>query len=258
MKENWHNEDTDMFHIKNLEKSFGDFKALNNVSVDFEKGKTTVIIGASGSGKSTLLRCLNLLETPDSGEISYDNETLTFNKGHKLKNDVKLELRRRTGMIFQSFNLFPHLTVEENIKEGIITVRKRNKIMAKQAAITHLEMVGLVDQKDKYPHQLSGGQQQRVAIARGMALKPDVLLYDEPTSALDPELVGEVLNVIKNLAKTGITQIIVTHEMKFAQEVADTVLFMDKGEIVEKGTPSELFNHSNNQRLKQFLNRINH
>ncbi|MDF2557069.1 MAG: ectoine/hydroxyectoine transporter ATP-binding protein EhuA [Bacillales bacterium] len=247
-----------MFTIKNIEKSFGDFKALNNVNATFEKGKTTVIIGSSGSGKSTLLRCLNLLEVPDFGEISYDNETLTFSKEHKLKTNKKLELRRRTGMIFQSFNLFPHLTVEENIKEGIITVQKRNKIMAQQAAIAHLEMVGLVDQKDKYPHQLSGGQQQRVAIARGMALKPDVLLYDEPTSALDPELVGEVLNVIKDLAKTGITQIIVTHEMKFAQEVADHVLFMDKGEIVDQGNPSELFNHSNNPRLKQFLNRINH
>lgn len=258
MKENWHNGDFDMFIIKNLEKSFGDFKALSNVSAVFEKGKTTVIIGSSGSGKSTLLRCLNLLETPDFGEISFDNDTLTFTKEHKIKNNKKLELRRRTGMIFQSFNLFPHLTAEENIKEGIITVRNTNKIMAKNAAIAHLEMVGLVDQKDKYPHQLSGGQQQRVAIARGMALKPDVLLYDEPTSALDPELVGEVLNVIKDLAKTGITQIIVTHEMKFAKEVADNVIFMDKGEIMEQGSPSDIFDHSNNPRLKQFLNRMNH
>lgn len=246
-----------MFIIKNIEKSFGDFKALKNVNAVFEKGKTTVIIGSSGSGKSTLLRCLNLLEIPDTGEISYDKETLIFSKEHKLKNNKKLELRRRTGMIFQSFNLFPHLTAEENIMEGLITVQNRNKIMAKQTAHDLLKLVGLLDQKDKYPHQLSGGQQQRVAIARGMALKPDVLLYDEPTSALDPELVGEVLTVIKDLAKTGITQIIVTHEMKFAQEVADHVLFMDKGEIVEQGSPSEIFKQSNNIRLKQFLNRIN-
>ncbi|MGV3466166.1 MAG: amino acid ABC transporter ATP-binding protein [Heyndrickxia sp.] len=245
-----------MITIEKLFKRFQNLEVLKGINVTLEKGKTAVIIGPSGSGKTTLLRCLNLLEIPDSGKISLGSKTIKFSASSKLRTRELMTFRKQTGMVFQSYNLFPHLTAIENIMEGQIVVLKRSKAEARKKAQNLLEKVGLKDRGDMYPHQLSGGQQQRIGIARAMAMDPEVLLFDEPTSALDPELVGEVLKVMKDLAKEGMTMVIVTHEMKFAEDVADQVIFMDQGIVMEKGTPNEVFHHSGNPRLLQFLNKV--
>ncbi|WP_238902246.1 amino acid ABC transporter ATP-binding protein [Clostridium sp. YIM B02506] len=246
-----------MIKIKGLIKRFGDSLILKNVSLDINKGETVVIIGPSGSGKTTFLRCINLLEIPNDGEINLGENKIIFHDPNKVSQKEILELRKNTGMVFQSFNLFPHKTVEENIIEGQITVLKRGKGEAISKSDELLSKVGLSDKKSSYPHELSGGQQQRVAIARAMAMDPAVILFDEPTSALDPELEVEVLNVMKELAKEGMTMIVVTHKMSFARDVANKVVFMDNGIIVEEGTPNYIFKESKNERLRQFLNIIN-
>ncbi|MBL5778273.1 amino acid ABC transporter ATP-binding protein [Bacillus sporothermodurans] len=246
-----------MISIQQLHKRFHDLEVLKGITLSVEKGQTAVIIGPSGSGKTTLLRCLNLLETPDKGSLSIGNRKLEFQENRKIKLQEIMAIRKQTGMVFQGYNLFPHLTALENIMEGQVTVLKRSKAEAKQKALGLLEKVGLKDRGDMYPHQLSGGQQQRVGIARAMALDPEVILFDEPTSALDPELVGEVLKVMKDLANEGMTMVVVTHEMQFARDVADQVIFMDQGIVVEQGTPNEVFGQSNNPRLLQFLNKVN-
>ncbi|GIN84259.1 arginine ABC transporter ATP-binding protein [Heyndrickxia sporothermodurans] len=246
-----------MIIVQELKKRFNDLDVLKGISLSIDKGSTAVIIGPSGSGKTTLLRCLNLLETPDKGSLIIGEKRLEFDKKKKLKLNEMMAIRKKTGMVFQNYNLFPHLTVLENIMEGQLIVLKRSRAESRQKALGLLEKVGLKDRGDMYPHQLSGGQQQRVGIARAMAMDPEVILFDEPTSALDPELVGEVLKVMKNLSKEGMTMVVVTHEMKFAHDVADQVIFMDQGIVVENGTPEEVFNQSNNQRLLQFLNKVN-
>ncbi|MEK3951090.1 amino acid ABC transporter ATP-binding protein [Paenibacillus sp. FSL H7-0703] len=245
-----------MIQIRNIHKSFGSLEVLKGVDVTLGKGKVLVIIGPSGSGKTTLLRCLNLLEVPDQGEIQVGDIALNFAKGTKLRQENILALRKRTGMVFQSYNLFPHMTAVQNVMEGQVTVQKKSKDEARKRALELLKKVGLADKAESYPHQLSGGQQQRVGIARAMAVEPEVLLFDEPTSALDPELVGEVLKVIKQLAVEGMTMVIVTHEMKFAAEVADHVILMDQGVIVEQGTPHEVLEQPTSSRAIQFLNRL--
>jgi cystine transport system ATP-binding protein len=245
-----------MIHINNLHKNFGQLEVLKGIDLTIPKGKTAVIIGPSGSGKTTLLRCLNLLEIPNQGSIVLGSQTLNFDQNNKLKAKELVSFRKSTGMVFQSYNLFPHLTALENVMEGQTTVLKRSKSEAETKARSLLDKVGLRDRAEMYPHQLSGGQQQRVGIARAMAMDPDVLLFDEPTSALDPELVGEVLKVMKDLSKENMTMVIVTHEMNFAKDVADQVIFMDQGVIVEKGTPEEVFNQTQNQRTLQFLNKV--
>ncbi|WDM20874.1 amino acid ABC transporter ATP-binding protein [Paenibacillus polymyxa] len=245
-----------MIQIRNIHKSFGSLEVLKGVDVTLGKGKVLVIIGPSGSGKTTFLRCLNLLEVPDQGEIQVGDIALNFAKGTKLRQENILALRKRTGMVFQSYNLFPHMTAVQNVMEGQVTVQKKSKDEARKRALELLKKVGLADKAESYSHQLSGGQQQRVGIARAMAVEPEVLLFDEPTSALDPELVGEVLKVIKQLAAEGMTMVIVTHEMKFAAEVADHVILMDKGVIVEQGTPHEVLEQPTSPRAIQFLNRL--
>ncbi|MGP0577025.1 amino acid ABC transporter ATP-binding protein [Paenibacillus peoriae] len=245
-----------MIQIRNIHKSFGSLEVLKGVDVTLGKGKVLVIIGPSGSGKTTFLRCLNLLEVPDQGEIQVGDIALNFAKGTKLRQENILALRKRTGMVFQSYNLFPHMTAVQNVMEGQVTVQKKSKDEARKRALELLKKVGLADKAESYPHQLSGGQQQRVGIARAMAVEPEVLLFDEPTSALDPELVGEVLKVIKQLAAEGMTMVIVTHEMKFAAEVADHVILMDQGVIVEQGTPHEVLEQPTSPRAIQFLNRL--
>ncbi|MFJ8247435.1 amino acid ABC transporter ATP-binding protein [Peribacillus asahii] len=245
-----------MIQISNLHKWFDQLEVLKGIDLLIPRGETAVIIGPSGSGKTTLLRCLNLLEIPTQGTIELGDKSIHFDKSTKLTSTEIVSFRKRTGMVFQSYNLFPHLTALENIIEGQIIVLKKTKAEAEKKARALLEKVGLWDRADMYPHQLSGGQQQRVGIARAMAIEPEVLLFDEPTSALDPELVGEVLKVIKDLAKENMTQVIVTHEMNFAREVADQVIFMDQGVVVEKGTPSEIFQNTKNQRTLQFLNKV--
>lgn len=245
-----------MIRISNLHKWFDQLEVLKGIDLLIPRGETAVIIGPSGSGKTTLLRCLNLLEIPTQGTIELGNKSIHFDKSTKLTSTEIVSFRKSTGMVFQSYNLFPHLTALENIIEGQIIVLKKTKAEAEKKARALLEKVGLWDRVDMYPHQLSGGQQQRVGIARAMAMEPEVLLFDEPTSALDPELVGEVLKVIKDLAKENMTQVIVTHEMNFAREVADQVIFMDQGVVVEKGTPSEIFQNTKNQRTLQFLNKV--
>ncbi len=219
-----------------------------------EKGKVIVVIGPSGSGKTTMLRCLNILEIPTSGHITIENKQLDFST--KVTKKAITDFRKLTGMVFQSYNLFPHKTAIENVMEGPITVKKQSKEKTRMKAADLLNKVGLGDKIDFYPFQLSGGQQQRVGIARALAMEPEVMLFDEPTSALDPELVGEVLKVIKQLANEGMTMIIVTHEMKFAKEVADEVIFMDGGYIVEKGSPHEIFSEPKEARTRQFLQLI--
>lgn len=243
-----------MIEIRNLHKSFGSLQVLQEVNLTLEKGKVLVIIGPSGSGKTTLLRCLNLLEIPDQGTLELGQLSLDF--GAKLKKEAVLALRQQTGMVFQSYNLFPHMTVVQNVMEGPVTVQKLDKMQAKNRAMKLLEKVGLAEKADVYPHQLSGGQQQRVGIARAMAMEPEVLLFDEPTSALDPELVGEVLKVMKQLAVEGRTMVVVTHEMKFAADVADKVIFMDEGCIVEQGTPQQVIGNPTSSRAIQFFQRI--
>lgn len=245
-----------MIEILNLHKSFGELQVLKGIDLKMEHGKVLVIIGPSGSGKTTLLRCFNLLEVPDQGSLSLSDIKINFTDHKKIPQKSILALRQKTGMVFQSYNLFPHMTALGNVMEGQVTVQKRSKDEARERALQLLTKVGLAEKADAYPHQLSGGQQQRVAIARAMAVDPEVLLFDEPTSALDPELVGEVLKVIKQLAAEGMTMVIVTHEMKFAADVADRIILMDGGHILEQGTPQEVLEHPKHPRALQFLNRI--
>lgn len=244
----------DMIEVKNLTKNFGDLNVLNDITETIRQGERVVIIGPSGSGKSTFLRCLNLLEQPTNGSIIFEGTEIVIKKTDK-KIDINA-IRRKMGMVFQHFNLFPHLTVMQNITLAPITQKLMTKEQAEQRAMELLEQVGLTDKATEYPSRLSGGQKQRIAIVRSLAMGPDVMLFDEPTSALDPEMVGEVLTVMKNLAKDGMTMVVVTHEMGFAREVADIVLFMDEGVVAEKGTPEQIFGNPQNPRLKQFLQAI--
>lgn len=239
-----------MLEIKRINKYFGDNHVLKNVDLQIQSNKTTVIIGSSGSGKSTLIRCINLLEIPDSGVIKWENEILDFET--KIPKSVCQNFTKKTGMVFQSFNLFPHKTAIENIIEAPITVLKKSKEIAVGEAVDLLKKVGLEDKKDSYPWQLSGGQQQRIAIARALAMKPEILLFDEPTSALDPELEADVLKLIRELAKENYTILVVTHNMAFARDVSDEVVFVDKGEILAHGSYDEL-TQLENERIKQFL-----
>lgn len=243
-----------MISVQGLYKQFGDVEVLKGIDLTVEKGKVVVIIGPSGSGKTTFLRCLNVLETPTKGKISIANRQLDFSKP-VTKREIH-EFRRLTGMVFQSYNLFPHMTALENVMEGPVTVKREKKERVRERAMALLEKVGLKDKANHYPFQLSGGQQQRVAIARALAMEPEVMLFDEPTSALDPELVGEVLKVMKSLANEGMTMIVVTHEMRFAKEAADEVVFMDGGIIVERGAPEQLLVSPKHERTKQFLQLI--
>ena len=243
-----------MISVQSLFKQFGDLEVLKGIDLNVEQGKVVVVIGPSGSGKTTLLRCLNVLETPTSGKVEIDQQALDFTG--KVSFNKIASFRRLTGMVFQSYNLFPHKTALQNVMEGPITVKKEAKAKVEERARRLLEKVGLGDKLDFYPFQLSGGQQQRVGIARALAMEPKVMLFDEPTSALDPELVGEVLRVMKELAQEGMTMVVVTHEMKFAKEVADEVIFMDDGKIVEKGNPAEIFENPKTDRTKQFLRMI--
>ena len=245
-----------MINIKDLHKSFGDNEILKGIDLQIKKGETTIIIGPSGSGKTTLLRCINLLEMPKRGTISIGDSNLTFGEGKNRTEKEILTLRKNTGMVFQGFHLFPHKSVVENIMEGPITVLKQSKKEAYDKAVRLLAKVGLSERANSYPHELSGGQQQRVAIARAMAIEPLVLLFDEPTSALDPELAAEVLKVMKELSLEGMTMVIVTHNMSFAREVADNIVFIDNGLIIEKGSPNEIFGNVTNPRIKQFLNLV--
>lgn len=239
-----------MISCKNVVKSFGDLEVLKGVDLDVSQGEVVVIIGPSGSGKSTFLRCMNHLETINSGSITV-NGKMVENKESSLN-----KLRQEIGMVFQQFNLFPHRTVMENITEAPVLLKKMSKAEAKKKGIGLLKKVGLEAKADEYPNRLSGGQKQRVAIARALAMEPTVMLFDEPTSALDPELVGEVLAVMKQLAKDGMTMVVVTHEMGFAKEVADRVIFMDGGYMIEQNTPEELFGHPQHERTKEFLGHI--
>ncbi|MED3549606.1 amino acid ABC transporter ATP-binding protein [Cytobacillus praedii] len=243
-----------MISIKGLHKRFDQLEVLKGIDLEVEKGKVVVVIGPSGSGKTTLLRCLNVLETPTSGSIGIEDQSLDFSSSVSKK--AVPPFRRLTGMVFQSYNLFPHMTALENVMEGPITVKKESKEAVRKKAEQLLTKVGLGDKLDYYPFQLSGGQQQRVGIARALAMEPKVMLFDEPTSALDPELVGEVLKVMKDLANEGMTMIVVTHEMRFAREAADEVIFMDGGFIVERGKPEDIFTSPKEERTKQFLRLI--
>lgn len=239
-----------MIHVNNLNKKFGENEVLKGINEHIQKGEVVVIIGPSGSGKSTFLRCLNLLEEPTSGEIIFDGHNITDKKA-----DIN-KLRQKMGMVFQQFNLFPHKSVLENITIAPIKVKGEKHEIANSKAMNLLKMVGLTEKAEAYPASLSGGQKQRIAIARALAMEPDVMLFDEPTSALDPEMVGEVLNVMKDLAKDGMTMVVVTHEMGFAREVGDRILFMDDGKILEQGTPEELFKNPKNPRTIDFLSKV--
>ncbi len=239
-----------MIYVNNLHKYFGELEVLKGINCRIEKGECVCVIGPSGSGKSTFLRCLNLLEQPTKGEITIGNTNLMD------KNLNVDELRKGVGMVFQHFNLFPHLTILENVTLAPIRHKMMSEEEAKKKAMELLDRVGVADKADNYPVQLSGGQKQRVAIARSLALSPEVMLFDEPTSALDPEMVGEVLEVMKQLAKEGMTMVVVTHEMGFAREVADRVFFMDEGIIMEEGTPSDIFDHAKEERTKTFLSKV--
>ena len=247
-----------LIEVKDLCKYFrgGTVRALNGVSLTIGKGDVIVIIGPSGSGKSTFLRSLNLLETPTSGSVIVEGTDITKKKNAQGKRIDLDAHRRKMGMVFQHFNLFPHKTVLENLTISPILVKKTDKAAAKAKAIELLGRVGLADRADAYPSQLSGGQKQRVAIVRALAMEPDVMLFDEPTSALDPEMVGEVLDVMKQLARDGMTMVVVTHEMGFAREVGNRVVFMDEGRIVEQGTPEEIFRHPQSARLQDFLSKV--
>lgn len=240
-----------MITIKNLHKSFNNIDVIRGIDLKIPQGNVIVIIGPSGSGKSTLLRCLNGLEVPIQGKIKIDKLEVDFS--NKVSQKQILQMRRQTGMVFQGYALFPHLTAIENIIEGLITVKNLPKHEALKIGEELLERVGLIKYKKSYPSQLSGGQEQRVAIARALAMDPKVMLFDEPTSALDPELVQDVLKVMKDLANDGMTMVVVTHEMKFAQDVADEIVFIDEGIIVEKGTPVKVFSQPKKTRTKQFL-----
>ncbi|MEK4511174.1 amino acid ABC transporter ATP-binding protein [Paenibacillus anaericanus] len=239
-----------MITVKDLHKKFGPLHILKGIDLEIKQGEVVVVIGPSGSGKSTFLRCINLLEEPSLGEIQFEGESITA-KGHNIN-----KTREKMGMVFQQFNLFPHKSVIDNITLAPIQVRKMDKSKAEELAMELLHTVGLEDKRDAYPSQLSGGQKQRIAIARALAMEPHVMLFDEPTSALDPEMVGEVLDVMKNLAERGMTMVIVTHEMGFAREVGDRILFMDQGVILEQGTPQQLFGSPTHQRTKDFLSKV--
>ena len=243
-------QDREIIKVENLCKGFGELKVLRNINQHVNMGEVVSIIGPSGSGKSTFLRCLNLLEVPDSGKITFEGVEIT---------DKKIDIdkhRQKMGMVFQHFNVFPNMTVLENITLAPVLEKKVPKEQAQKEAEELLKKVGLLEKKDEYPRKLSGGQKQRVAIVRAMAMKPDVILFDEPTSALDPEMVKDVLDVIKDLADSGMTIVIVTHEMGFAKEVSDRVLFMDDGCIQEEGTPEEIFEHPKNPRTIEFLSKV--
>lgn len=242
-----------MIEIKGIHKAFGKNQVLKGVDIKVDKGEVVVILGPSGSGKTTLLRCINFLERADDGDIYIGNNHVKFK--HATKKDI-LSIRKQTAMVFQNYNLFNNKTALENVMEGLITARKISKTEAKEISKKTLDKVGLSDKYNFYPSQLSGGQQQRVGIARAVALNPEVILFDEPTSALDPELVGEVLSVMKSVAKEGITMIVVTHEMSFASDIASRVIFMDKGVVVEEGSPKDIFLRPKEERTKQFLKRI--
>ena len=239
-----------MIDVKNLHKYFGSLEVLKGIDCHIDKGECVCVIGPSGSGKSTFLRCLNLLETPTKGDIVIDDMHLT-------EKDFDVDaMRKRVGMVFQHFNLFPHLTILENVTLAPIRHKMMTEEQAKEKAMELLNRVGVGDKADNYPAQLSGGQKQRVAIARSLALSPEVMLFDEPTSALDPEMVGEVLEVMKQLAQEGMTMVVVTHEMGFAREVANRVFFMDGGGILEEGTPDQIFDHPQEERTKAFLSKV--
>ena len=239
-----------MIHVNNLHKSFGKNDVLKGINENIKKGEVVVVIGPSGSGKSTFLRCLNLLEEPTSGEIVFEGKSITDKKV-----DIN-KIREKMGMVFQQFNLFPHKTVLDNLTIAPVKVKGLSKAEAEKKAFELLERVGLTDKAKAYPSSLSGGQKQRIAIARALAMEPDVMLFDEPTSALDPEMVGEVLNVMKDLAKEGMTMVVVTHEMGFAREVGNRILFMDQGKILESGTPEEIFKNPKNSRTVDFLSKV--
>lgn len=242
--------DNTIVTVKDLRKSFGKLNVLNGISTTVRKGEKIVIIGPSGCGKSTFLRCLNMLETPTAGTITFEGTDLTAP-------DTDIDkCRQKIGMVFQHFNLFPHLTVMENITLAPVTLKLKTPEEARQKGLMLLEQVGLLDKADVYPSMLSGGQKQRIAIVRSLAMEPDMMLFDEPTSALDPEMVGEVLNVMKNLAEQGMTMAVVTHEMGFAREVADRILFIHEGKIAEEGTPAEIFDNPQCPRLRQFLKAV--
>ena len=240
-----------LIRVENLEKTFGGrIHALNGVSAEINKGEVVVVIGPSGSGKSTFLRCLNLLEMPTAGTITFEGVDIT---------DPKVNInqhRQKMGMVFQHFNLFPNMTVLKNMTVAPVKLKLKTKEAAEVQAKQLLQRVGLSDRADAYPNQLSGGQKQRIAIVRALCMEPDVMLFDEPTSALDPEMVGEVLDVMKQLAREGMTMVVVTHEMGFAREVGDRVIFMDSGKIIEEGTPTDIFDHPKNPRLQEFLGKI--
>ena len=239
-----------LIRVENLQKAFGDFHALNGITEEIHKGEVVVIIGPSGSGKSTFLRSLNLLEVPTGGHIYFEGVDIT---------DAKVDIdkhRQKMGMVFQHFNLFPHKTIKENITLAPIKLLGKSKEEADKRAMELLERVGLEEKADSYPSQLSGGQKQRIAIVRSLAMNPDVMLFDEPTSALDPEMVGEVLELMKQLAQEGMTMVVVTHEMGFAREVADRVMFVDEGRVKEQGTPEEFFANPKDERLKEFLSKV--
>ena len=239
-----------MINVKNLQKNFGGVEVLKGINTEIDKGDVICVIGPSGSGKSTFLRCLNMLERPSGGQIIFEGDDLTDKK-------IDLDLhRQKMGMVFQQFNLFPHMTVMKNLTVAPMMLKKIPEAEAKAKALELLGKVGLADRADAYPNQLSGGQKQRVAIVRALCMEPDVMLFDEPTSALDPEMVGEVLDVMKKLAAAGMTMVVVTHEMGFAREVANRVLFLDEGVILEEGTPDEIFNHPQNERLQSFLAKV--
>ncbi|MEG1515251.1 MAG: amino acid ABC transporter ATP-binding protein [Clostridia bacterium] len=239
-----------MIYVKGLTKDFGKLKVLRGIDQHIEKGEVVVVIGPSGSGKSTFLRCLNLLEEPTSGQIVFDGQDITA-RGCDIN-----KIRRKMGMVFQQFNLFPHKSVIDNIMLAPVNLKLMSKDEARAAAMKLLDRVGLTDKADGYPAQLSGGQKQRIAIVRALAMDPEVMLFDEPTSALDPEMVGEVLEVMKGLAHTGMTMVVVTHEMGFAREVGDRVLFMDDGVVVEEGTPEAIFTSPKNKRTQDFLGKL--
>ncbi|MBQ4640774.1 MAG: amino acid ABC transporter ATP-binding protein [Clostridia bacterium] len=241
-----------MISVKGLEKHFdeGKLKALRGVDADIRRGEVVVVIGPSGSGKSTFLRCLNLLETPTKGTVTVENVNITDPKVNINKH------REKMGMVFQHFNLFPHMTILKNMTLAPMKLLKKSKQEAEEKAMNLLKRVGLADRANAYPSQLSGGQKQRIAIVRALCMEPQVMLFDEPTSALDPEMVGEVLDVMKQLAMEGMTMVVVTHEMGFAREVADRVIFMDEGKIVEEGTPDQIFSSPQQQRTKDFLNKV--
>jgi len=239
-----------VINVKNLQKNFDGVEVLKGINTEIDKGDVICVIGPSGSGKSTFLRCLNMLEKPSGGQIIFEGDDLTDKK-------IDLDLhRQKMGMVFQQFNLFPHMTVMKNLTVAPMMLKKVPEADAKAKALELLGKVGLADRADAYPNQLSGGQKQRVAIVRALCMEPDVMLFDEPTSALDPEMVGEVLDVMKKLAAAGMTMVVVTHEMGFAREVSNRVLFLEDGVILEEGTPDEIFNHPQNERLQSFLAKV--